>query len=97
MTVRPMSVLSLKHLRGLGFQIKKVKKDFRIQLDQKDKDWRCKLILAYYSMNLVQAFLLEGCLATLINTAMSKNKYSLGEPFELAPLMRIATTYADLF
>ena len=30
MTVRPMSILSLKHLRGLGFEVKKVKKDFRI-------------------------------------------------------------------
>ena len=49
--------------------MKSENRDIRIFLDQKDKDWRCKLILAYYSMNLVPAFLLEGCIATLIKTA----------------------------
>jgi len=47
-------------------------------------------------MSLVPAFLIEGCLATLINTALAKNKYQVGEPFELEPLMRIGATYADM-
>ena len=97
MTVKPMRDLVKKQIEGLGFKIKKVNRDLSISLDQKDKDWRCKLILAYYSMNLVPACLLEGCIATLIKTAMSKGDYDMNRWVELKPLMQITRTYADLF
>ena len=63
----------------------------------KEQDWHCKLILAYYSMNLVPALLLEGCLSTLIKSALSNGTYEVGHPVELAPLFKVVHTYADLF
>ena len=97
MTVKPMKDLVSKQIEGLGFKMKSVNRDVKIELDQKDKDWRCKLILAYYGMNLVPAFLLEGCIATLIKTAMSKGDYDRERWVELEPLFSITRTYADLF
>jgi len=76
MTVKPMLGLVHKHVLGLGFETEKVtRKELRIALDRKDKDWSCKLMLAYYSASLVPAFLIEGCLSTLIKTALSQGTY----------------------
>lgn len=97
MTVRPKKTLVLKQIEGIGFKLKKVKKDFNILLDQKDRDWHCKVILAYYSMNLVPAFLLEGCVATLIKNAISKGSYKLGEFTELEFFFPLVKTYSELF
>ena len=66
MTVRPMKSLCKKNIEGLGFKTKPLKKDTEICLKKIEEDWRCKLILAYYSTSLMPAFLLEGCLATII-------------------------------
>lgn len=65
-------------------------------LDPKDQDWRCKLILAYYSMSLVPALLIEGCLATLIKSAVRSGTYD-GKPVELQPFFGIISNYAELF
>ena len=97
MTVKPMQVLVEKHIAGLGFKIEKAKKDLIIKLDHKEQDWRCKLILAYYSGSLIPAFLLEGCLSTLIKSAMSRKSYELGESVAVALLFKIVRFYADLF
>ena len=66
MTTKPMPDLAERHVSALGFKTKKInKRDQMINLEVK-QDWRCLLILSYYSMNLIPAFLLEGCLCTII-------------------------------
>ena len=97
MTLRPKQVLVEKHIKGLGFATKKKGKDLEILLDPIESDWRCKLILAYYSMNLMPAFLLEGAICTLIKSAVSSGEYHLDKPVEIAPLMKVVRLYADLF
>ena len=83
MTVKPMKNLATKHVAAIGFKTKKAKKDLLIMLDPKDQDWRCKLILAYYSMSLVPALLIEGCLATLIKSSVRNGTYEVGKPVDL--------------
>lgn len=46
-------------------------------------------------MNLVPAFLLEGCLATLIKNAVVSGDINM--PIELSPLLQATRLYADLF
>ena len=67
MTVPPMLGIAQRHITNLGFKMQKKGKDRMILLEPIETDWRCKLILAYYNMNLMPAFLLEGCLCTLIS------------------------------
>ena len=70
MTTKPMPGLAERHVSALGFKTKKInKRDQIINLEVK-QDWRCLLILSYYSMNLIPAFLLEGCLCTIIKVEM---------------------------
>ena len=98
MTVKPMKGLVTKHVHGLGFKTEKInRKESKIQLQPKDKDWRCKLMLAYYSTCMIPAFLIEGCLSTLIKSAVSLGTYQVGQSVEIAPLFDIITIYADLF
>ena len=97
MTYKPVKTLTVRHINGLGFKTTKQKKDLRINLDPKETDWRCKLILAYYSMNLIPAFLLEGCMCTVIKSAFSSGSFSIGKPVEIDPLLRVLRMYADLF
>ena len=47
-------------------------------MEPKDQDWRCKLMLAYYGTCLIPAFLIEGCLSTLIKSAVSQGTYEVG-------------------
>ena len=82
----------------MGFKMVKQKKDMQILLDPKDQDWRLKLILAYYSMSLTPAFLLEGCISTLIKARISAGSYEVGNSVtEVAPMFKILRTYAHLF
>mmetsp|Transcript_15899 Transcript_15899/g.21532 ORF Transcript_15899/g.21532 Transcript_15899/m.21532 type:complete len:149 (+) Transcript_15899:2661-3107(+) len=99
MTVKPMQKLSEKHVRGLGFKMNQVtKKDAQILLNTKDDDLRVKLILAHYSMQLMPAFMIEGCLAIFLKNAVFTNdSYQDGTPVAMRPLYDILTLYADLF
>ena len=97
MTIRPMKTLVEKHVTGLGFKCVKAKKDLEIKLDPKDKDWKCKLILAYHSMNLTPVFLLEGCIATLILSNLSKGDFLVSDSVELATIFKVLAIYQDIF
>ena len=90
--------LSLRHVHGLGFKTETVsKKDSKVILLPSVNDWHCKLILAYYSMSLIPAFLLEGCLANLIKNAVITGNHQIGKLGELNPIFKALRMYADLF
>lgn len=97
MTVRPMENLSKKHIAGLGLKTKPLKKDTEIMLSVLEQDWRTKLMLAYYSMSLIPAFLLEGCLTTLIKSSFASGEVTIDQQVELKPLFKILKVYANLF
>ena len=48
-------------------------------MNPKEDDLRCKLILAYYSMNLMPAFLIEGCLAVFLKNEVITENYIDGK------------------
>ena len=73
------------------------KKDSRILLHPSLNDWHFKLILAYYSMSLIPAFLLEGCLGNLIKNAFSSGNHAIEKPSDLGPIFKELYMYADLF
>ncbi len=81
----------------MGFEMETYKKDKKILLDIKEEDWRCKLVLAYYGLNLTPALLIEGCICTLIKSRVSTGSYEVGKESELAPMLKIVQIYADLF
>ena len=67
MTFKPMKNITEHHIKGLGFKINPIsKKDSNILLNLREEDLRVKLILAYYSMGLMPAFLFEGCLSIFL-------------------------------
>ena len=98
MTVKPMKALVQMHIAGLGFGLNEVtKKDARILLNKKEEDLRCKLILAHYSMQLMPAFLIEGCLSIFLMNEVLTEEYFEGKPVAMRPLFDIVQLYADLF
>ena len=66
-------------------------------LDVKEKDWRNLLILAYYSMSLMPAFLLEGCMASIIKSRVVSGEFTSDKPLELLPLFNLLGKYENLF
>ena len=82
MTTKPMKNLVQQHVKGLGFKMNKVtKKDAQILLNYREEDLRVKLILAHYSMQLMPAFLIEGCLSIFLkNAVLSDENYFEGKP-----------------
>ena len=69
-----------------------------IMLQPIKNEWRTKLILAYYNMNLMPVFLLEGCMCTVVKSSMLSGKENpVNEPIELKWLFKILCSYADLF
>ena len=98
MTVKPMKILSEKHIRGLGFRLGQVtKKDSQILLNPKEDDLRVKLILAHYSMQLIPAFLIEGCLSIFLKSEVLTDDYHDGKPIEMRPLFDITNLYESIF
>ena len=61
------------------------------------QDWRSLLLLSYYSMNLIPAFLLEGCLCTIIKVDMENGSIMDGQPIELDPLFMELQMFEELF
>lgn len=93
-----MKNLSEKHVRGLGFTMNQAtKKDCKILLNLKEEDLRVKLILAHYSMNLMPAFLIEGCLSIFLKNEVLTNEYYDGKPVNMRPLYDIMELYEELF
>ena len=85
MNVRPMKGLVESHINGLGFKMQSLKKDKMILLGPIKNEWRTKLILAYYNMNLMPVFLLEGCLCTFLQSSMlpgGGKKNPVNEPID---------------
>lgn len=98
MTHKPMKNLSEKHVQGLGFTISQAtKKDCKILLNLKEEDLRVKLILAHYSMNLMPAFLIEGCLSMFLLNEVAMDEYYDGKPVTMSPLYDIIILYEKLF
>jgi len=98
MTYKPMKSLCETHIRGLGFNTNQAtKKDCKILLNLKEEDLRVKLILAHYSMNLMPAFLIEGCLSIFLKNEVLTNEYYDGKPIALRPLYDILILYEELF
>ena len=98
MTYKPMKSISEKHVRGLGFTMNQAtKKDCKILLNLKEEDLRVKLILAHYSMNLMPAFLIEGCLSIFLKNEVLTNEYYDGKPIAMRPLYDIIILYEELF
>ena len=80
MTYKPMMKISVKHIQGLGFKMNQVtKKDCNILLNLKEEDLRLKLILAHYSMNLMPAFLIEGCISIYLKNEVLTEEYFDGK------------------
>ena len=98
MNYKPMMPLSEKHVRGLGFALNQVtRKDAQILLNVKEEDLRVKLILAHYSMQLMPAFLIEGCLSIYLKNAIIENgNYREGMPVAMRPCLDVMKLYADL-
>ena len=93
-----MKGLATRHVHALGFKTQKIdKRDSKIILDVKEKDWRNLLILAYYSMSLMPAFLLEGCMASIIKSRMMSGEFTISKPLELLPLFNLLGKYENLF
>ena len=66
-------------------------------LNSKEEDLRVKLILAHYSMQLMPAFIIEGCLSIFLKNAVFANdSYQDGTPVQMQPLYEIIILYADL-
>ena len=85
-----MKGLATRHVNALGFKMQKIdKRDSKIILDLKEKDWRSLLILAYYSMSLMPAFLLEGCMASIIKSRAISGEFTIDKPLELYPLFNL--------
>ena len=98
MSTRPVKGLATRHVHALGFKTQKIdKRDSKIILDVKDKDWRNLLILAYYSMSLMPAFLLEGCMASIIKSREMSGEFTPDKPLELLPLFNLLGKYENLF
>jgi hypothetical protein len=55
------------------------------------------LILAHYSMQLIPAFLLEGCLATVFKQALAKSEMVYDKPIALSPFFEVCRMYAEVF
>lgn len=73
------------------------KNDCKILLNPKEDDLRVKLILSYYSMNLMPAFLIEGCLSVFLKNEVITEEYYDGKPVLMSPLLDVCKFYADLF
>ena len=85
-------------MRGLGFTTKEeTKKDCKILLNLKEEDLRVKLILAHYSMMLMPAFLIEGCLSIFLKNEILTDDYTDGKPIAMRPLYDIIILYEELF
>jgi len=99
MTTKPMKNLAQLHVKGLGFKLNKVtKKDAQILLSYKEDDLRVKLILSHYSMQLMPALLIEGCLSIFLrNAVLTDEAYYEGKDIQMLPLFDIIKLYADLF
>ena len=66
-------------------------------LNLKEEDLRVRLILSHYSMNLMPAFLIEGCVAIFIQNEILTDEYFDGKPIAMLPLLDIIILYHDLF
>lgn len=99
MSYKPMKPLSEKHVNGLGFVLtNKTRKDSTIVLKVKEEDLRVKLILAHYSMHLMPAFLMEGCLSIYLKNELIENgDYKDGMAVAMRPCYAIMKFYKDLF
>lgn len=98
MQVKPMLNLSKLHISGLGFPLTDMtKNDCKVQISRKEEDLRTELILGHYSMLLLPAFLIEGCLSIFLKNEVSAVEYLDGKPIEMRPLFDIIKLYADLF
>lgn len=65
------------------------KNDCKILLNPKEDDLRVKLILSYYSMNLMPAFLIEGCLSVFLkNEVITDENYDV-KPVLMSPLFKV--------
>ena len=98
MTHKPMMKISEKHIQGLGFHMKQLtKKDCNILLNLKEEDLRVKLILAHYSMKLMPAFLIEGCLSIFLKREVLTDEYHDGKQIMMGPLYDVVVFYEKLF
>lgn len=65
--IPPKQNLVEKHIAGLGLKTTHANKnDCKILLNPLEDDLRARLILAYYSMNLMPVFLIEGCISAYL-------------------------------
>lgn len=71
--------------------------DCKINIAKKEEDLRTELILGHYSMLLLPAFLLEGCVSIYLKNEVSADEYLDGKPLEMRPLLEVINLYADLF
>ena len=98
MTHKPMMKISEKHIHGLGFRMKQLtKKDCNILLNLKEEDLRVKLILAHYSMNLMPAFLIEGCLSIVLKKQSMTDENFDAKKIKMGPLFDVVVFYENLF
>lgn len=58
---------------------------------------RVKLILGHYSMSLMPAFLIEGCLSIFLMNEVLTEENPEGKMIAMRPLFDIVQLYADLF
>ena len=97
MKYKPMKPISEGHVKGLGFKLNQVtRKDAQILLNVKEEDLRVKLILAHYSMQLMPAFLTEGCLSIYLKNKVIENDYRDGMPVAMRPCLEVMKLYVDL-
>ena len=95
MTMEPQQVLCVKHIEGLGFNVKnKKKKEAVIELSDKDQDPRKVLSLAYYSMALSSIFLPEGTVALIFESHKTINRDEL---YEKARILTSLLTMENLY
>lgn len=72
MTAAPKQNIIEMHISNLGFKMQeKGKKTCEVELKSKLKDPLAVMELAHYTMPLSTVFLVEGCLATVINSHFS--------------------------
>lgn len=98
MQVKPKKSLCTLHVKGLGFPLTEVTKaDSKIVTSEHKEDLRAQLMLGHYSMLLMPAFFIEGCLSIFLKNEVSAKEYLDGKPIEMEPLFGITKLYADLF
>jgi glycerol-3-phosphate O-acyltransferase len=95
MTMEPQQVLCVKHIEGLGFNVKnKKKKEAVIDLSNKHEDPRNLLSLAYYSLGLSSIFLPEGTVALIFE---SHKTIKRDELYEKARILTTLLSMENLY